>query len=308
MTSFCSYRPVHTYSIVALDQDRGEMGVAVQSHWFSVGSVVPWAEAGVGAIATQSFANPDYGPDGLALLRRGYSAEETLQRLTDEDLNREQRQAAVLDVRGGAAAFTGKGCIPEAGHLTGENFAVQANLMTSDRVWPEMAAAFRRSEGPLAERLLAALEAAQDCGGDLRGMQSAALWVVRTLPTGRFSDTLVDLRVEDDPQPLDKLQRLLQTARAYEHMERGEEAVEKGDHNSALAAYSAAQSLCPDNLEIRFWQAVALANLNRNDLAVKLIRQIGIQERSWITLTRRLVDNGMLKLSSEEVLRVSASE
>jgi uncharacterized Ntn-hydrolase superfamily protein len=192
-------RPCHTYSITALDPETGEMGAAVQSHWFSVGSAVPWAEPGAGVVVTGSFANLSFGLRGLTLLRRGRAAGEVLQALLAEDPGRELRQAAVLDGRGGAAAHTGTRCVPEAGHRVGRSgagaYSVQANMMASASVWPAMAEAYERALGPLAERMLTALRAAQEEGGDLRGQQSAALVVVRTAATDRpWEDRLVELR------------------------------------------------------------------------------------------------------------------
>ena len=187
-----------TYSIVARDPDTGQLGVAVQSHWFSVGALVPWAEAGVGAVATQSLVDPSYGPLGLDLMRAGRSAPQSLEGLLVADAHPEIRQVAMIDADGDVAAHTGTNCIPHAGHVTGEDFSVQANLMDRDTVPEAMATAFRRADGDLAARMLAALRAAQDEGGDIRGEQSAALLVVSGTPTGRpWSDVVVDLRVED---------------------------------------------------------------------------------------------------------------
>src|SRR5712692_3887575 len=171
-------RPVHTFSIVARDSITGELGVAVQSHWFSVGPLVPWAEAGVGVVATQSFVDPAYGPLGLELMRAGKSAKQALEGLLASDPGEAVRQVAMVDAQGNVAAHTGKKCIPGAGHVLGEQFSVQANLMLNDKVWPAMAKAYREAKGDLAERMLAALDAAQVVGGDIRGKQSAAILIV----------------------------------------------------------------------------------------------------------------------------------
>src|ERR1044071_1764313 len=168
-------RPVHTFSIVARDPSTGELGVAVQSHWFSVGPIVPWAEAGVGAVATQSFVDPSYGKNGLELMRAGKSAPDTLKELLAKDEGREVRQVAMIDAQGRVDAWTGKNYIQAAGHIVGKNFSVQANLMLNDKVWPAMARAFENTKGDLADRMLAALDAAQAAGGDIRGKQSAAI-------------------------------------------------------------------------------------------------------------------------------------
>src|SRR5262245_7858475 len=195
-------RPLHTVSIVARDPETGELGVAVQSHWFSVGAVVSWAEAGVGAVATQSFVNPAYGPDGLARMKQGKPAADALAELVAQDPGEAVRQVAFVDAAGRVAAHTGKNCIASAAHHVGAGYSVQANRMENDRVVPAMARAFEGTKGPLAERLLAALAAAQREGGDIRGQQSAALLVVRAKSTGKiWEDRLVDLRVEDHARP-----------------------------------------------------------------------------------------------------------
>src|SRR5215204_2469846 len=199
-------RPVHTYSIVARDPDTGELGVAVQSHWFSVGPIVPWAEAGVGAIATQSFVDPSYGKNGLELMRAGKSAPDALKELLGKDEAREVRQVAMIDASGRVEAWTGKNDIQAAGHIVGNNFSAQANLMLNDKVWPAMARAFESTKGDLAEKMMAALDAAQEAGGDIRGKQSAALIVVTGKPTGRaWADRIFDLRVDDSIEPLKEL-------------------------------------------------------------------------------------------------------
>ena len=221
-------RPVHTFSIVARDPATGELGVAVQSHWFSVGPIVPWAEAGVGAIATQSFVDPSYGKNGLDLMRAGKSAPDTLKELLAKDEGREVRQVAMIDAQGRVDAWTGKNDIQAAGHIVGTNFSVQANLMLNDKVWPAMARAFENAKGDLADRMLAALDAAQAVGGDIRGRQSAAMIVVTGKPTGQaWKDRTFDLRVDDSPEPLVELRRLVKLQRAYNHMNAGDLAVEK---------------------------------------------------------------------------------
>ncbi|MDQ3753194.1 MAG: DUF1028 domain-containing protein, partial [Acidobacteriota bacterium] len=257
-------RPVATYSIVARDPLTGELGVAVQSHWFSVGSVVPWAEAGVGAVATQSFVDPSYGKLGLDLMRAGKSAPDALKSLVAGDEARDVRQVAMIDAQGRVLAHTGAKCIEAAGQTIGENFSVQANLMENDKVWPAMARAFQETKGDLAARMLAALEAAQSVGGDIRGKQSAALVVVTGKPTGRaWADRVFDLRVDDHAEPLKELRRLLTLQRAYNHMNAGDLAVEKKDNEAALREYSAAEKLVPNNLEMAYWHAVALVNMKR---------------------------------------------
>ncbi|MGH9941418.1 MAG: DUF1028 domain-containing protein [Pyrinomonadaceae bacterium] len=295
-------RPVHTYSIVARDPRTGELGVAVQSHWFSVGSIVPWAEAGVGAVATQSFVDPSYGKLGLDLMRAGKGAPEALKSLTAGDEARDVRQVAMIDARGAVAAHTGAKCIEAAGHAVGENFSVQANLMVSERVWPAMRRAFEETKGDLAERMLAALEAAESAGGDIRGKQSAALIVVSGKPTGRaWADRVFDLRVDDHAEPLTELRRLVTLQRAYNHMNAGDLAVEKKDNEAALREYSAAGRLVPDNLEMAYWHAVALVNMNRVEESLPIFRRVFAADPHWRTLTPRLVKSGLIT-SDQKVL------
>jgi uncharacterized Ntn-hydrolase superfamily protein len=288
-------RPVHTFSIVARDPATGELGVAVQSHWFSVGSIVAWAEAGVGAVATQSFVDPSYGKNGLEWMRGGKSAPETLKELLAKDEAREVRQVAMIDAQGRVDAWTGKNDIQAAGHIVGQNFSVQANLMLNDKVWPAMAKAFESTKGDLADRMLAALDAAQAVGGDIRGRQSAAIIVVTGKPTGQaWKDRTFDLRVDDSPEPLRELRRLVTLQRAYNHMNAGDLAVEKKDNEGALREYSAAEKLVPNNAEMIYWHAVALVNMGRVDESLPLFRKVFALDRNWITLTPRLPKSGLL--------------
>jgi uncharacterized Ntn-hydrolase superfamily protein len=201
---------VATYSIVACDLDRAQWGVATQSKFLAVGSVVPWAEALVGAVATQSYANPQYGPDGLALLRQGLPAKEVVQRLTEADDGREQRQLGIVDGRGGAATYTGSECHDWAGGRTGDGYAAQGNILVSAETVDALAETFEGSAGrPLAERLLDSLDAAQAAGGDKRGQQSAALLVVeKDAGYAGLSDVVVDLRADDHSIPLEELRRI----------------------------------------------------------------------------------------------------
>ncbi|MBI1949854.1 MAG: DUF1028 domain-containing protein [Acidobacteria bacterium] len=288
-------RPVHTYSIVARDPGTGELGVAVQSHWFNVGSIVPWAEAGVGAVATQSFVDPSYGKLGLDLMRAGRTAPEALKALLAGDEGREVRQVAMIDAQGRVAAHTGSKDIRAAGQIVGVDYSVQANLMLNETVWPAMSRAFEAAKGDLAERMLAALDAAQSAGGDIRGRQSAALIVVTGKPTGRpWEDRLFDLRVDDSPEPLRELRRLVTLQRAYGHMNAGDLAVEKKDNDRALAEYAAAAKLSPENAEMIYWWAVALVNMGRVDESLPLFRKVFAMDRNWATLTPRLPKSGLL--------------
>src|SRR5438552_4472358 len=225
-------RPVHTFSIIARDPATGELGVAVQSHWFSVGPIVPWVEAGVGAVATQSFVDPSYGKLGLDLMRAGKSAPEALKALIAGDAASDVRQVAMIDTQGRVAAHTGAKDIQAAGHKVGTNYSVQANLMLNDTVWPAMSRAFEAAKGDLADRMLAALDAAQAAGGDIRGRQSAALILVSGKPTGKaWVDRVFEVRVDDSTEPLKEVRRLVILQRAYDRMNAGVLAVEQHEHN-----------------------------------------------------------------------------
>jgi len=297
----------HTYSIIARNPATGAMGVAVQSHWFSVGSVVPWAEAEVGAIATQALANVSFGPRGLDLLKLGKSAPEVVAELLASDDGKEVRQLAVIDAQGSVAAHTGQKCIPEAGHHIGDNFSVQANLMLNDSVWPAMAQAFKQSKGHLAERMVVALEAAQAEGGDIRGKQSAALLVVKGQATGEiWKDRLIDLRVEDHPEPVQELKRVLRIFRAYEHMNKGDEALEKNDVEGALKAYRTAETMVSDNLEMKFWHAVSLVNANMLTEALPMFKTIFAQNGHWFIVAQRLPGVGLLEVSEADLEQIMA--
>jgi uncharacterized Ntn-hydrolase superfamily protein len=298
-------RPVHTFSIVARDSQTGELGVAVQSHWFSVGSIVTWAEAGVGAVATQSFVDPSYGRNGLDLMRGGKSATEALKELLAKDDGREVRQVAMIDAHGRVDAWTGKNDIQAAGHKVGKDYSVQANLMLNDKVWPAMSQAFENAKGDLADRMLAALDAAQAVGGDIRGRQSAALIVVTGKPTGQpWKDRTFDLRVDDSPEPLKELRRLVTLQRAYNHMNAGDLAVEKKDNEGALREYGAAEKLVPGNAEMIYWHAVALVNMGRVDESLPLFRKVFAMDTNWATLTPRLPKSGLLPDDPKVIERI----
>jgi uncharacterized Ntn-hydrolase superfamily protein len=288
-------RPLHTYSIVARDPATGQIGVAVQSHWFSVGPIVPWAEAGVGAVATQSFVEPSYGYQGLDLMRSGKSAPDVLKALLGVDAQAAGRQVAMIDAQGRVAAHTGAACIAMAGHSTGEQYSVQANMMLRDTVWPAMAKAYESTKGDLAERLLAALEAAEREGGDIRGRQSAAIVVVSGTNTGRpWVDRIVDLRVEDSATPVAELRRLVALKRAYDRMNRGDELFATKDIEGALREYAAAEMAVPENVEMVFWHAVTLANAGRVDEALPLLKRVYAADTNWKELLRRLPKAGLL--------------
>ncbi|MCS7221282.1 MAG: DUF1028 domain-containing protein [Anaerolineae bacterium] len=290
-----AYPHAHTFSIVARDPATGEMGVAVQSHWFSVGSIVPWGEAGVGVVATQSFVEVSYGPLGLELLKAGRTPEEALRGLLAADPHPEVRQVAMLDAQGRVAVHTGKSCIPFAGHQVGREYAVQANLMAGPEVWPAMARAFENASGDLAERLLAALEAGQEAGGDVRGRQSAAILIVQGTSTGRpWADRVMDLRVEDHPDPISELRRLVRLARAYRYSNQGDVLMADGKIEQALQAYAESAKLAPEIKELAFWQAVTLANVGRIQEAREILREVFAAEPQWIGLLDYLPGVGLL--------------
>lgn len=301
-------RPVATYSIVARDPETGQMGVAVQSHWFSVGSVVTWAEAGVGAVATQSFVDPAYGPLGLELMRMGRNAPEALEALVSTDENEAVRQVAMVDTAGRVEAHTGSGAVEAAGHQTGEQYSVQANLMENDRVWPAMAEAYESTEGDLADRFLAALEAAQAEGGDIRGKQSAALLIVQAEPTGRpWQDRVFDLRIEDHPEPVQELRRLVRLQRAYHKLNEGDEHVTEGDIEAAMQSYQAAMQIVPDSVtngEAPFWVGITLASEGRTEEALPYLERAYAQDERWAELVERLPPAGLLPEDEELIQRL----
>ena len=290
-----SMRPISTYSIVALDETTGELGVAVQSHWFSVGFLVPWAKAGVGAVATQSFVKVDYGPDGLQLMESGITAVDALKTLTSKDDGEAVRQVGMIDIKGNVAAHTGSRCIKYAGHIVGENYSVQANMMANGTVPKAMAVAFEETKGDLADRMMAALEAAEAEGGDIRGKQSAAMVIVSGEPSGvDWKDTKLSLRIEDHPTPLIELKRLIRVHRAYQHANMGDHYMETEEIDKALIEYSKAAEYYPENAELPYWSAIALANGGRLEEALPVFRSVFQRNPDLKTMTPRLVKSGLL--------------
>ncbi len=286
---------VATYSIVAWDSATGEFGAAVQSHYFRVADVI-WAEAGVGAVATQSFVDFSYGPLGLAMMRNGKPAPKALEGLLASDSTNQARQVAMIDRYGRVAAYTGPSCIDAAGHRMGKGYSCQANLMLKNTVWDAMAKAFETTSGPLAERMMAALEAAQREGGDIRGMQSAAILVVTGKPTGQvWKDRVIDLRVDDSPEPLKELRRLLDLNKAYRFVDRGDELVTEGKVDEAEIAYAEAANLAPGNNEILFWEAMTLVQNGRVEKALPIFKSVFKAEPIWKELVPRLVKPGLLQ-------------
>ena len=290
-----SIRPISTYSIVALDETTGELGVAVQSHWFSVGFLVPWAKAGVGAVATQSFVKVDYGPDGLQLMESGMKAADALKTLTSKDEGEAVRQVGMIDIKGNVAAHTGSRCIKYAGHIVGENYSVQANMMANGTVPKAMAVAFEKTKGDLADRMMAALEAAEAEGGDIRGKQSAAMVIVSGEPSGvDWKDTKLSLRIEDHPTPLIELKRLIRVHRAYQHANMGDHYMETEEIDKALIEYSKAAEYYPENPELPYWSAIALANVGRLEEALPVFQSVFQRNPDLKTMTPRLVKSGLL--------------
>ena len=284
----------HTFSIVARDPATGEMGVAVQSHYFSVGPIVPWAEAGVGAVATQSLVLVDYGPRGLDLMRGGMTAQQALDSLLKADAHNEGRQVAMVDAKGTVATYTGKSCIPDAGHQAGNQYSVQANLMANPTVWPAMASAFEKAQGELGERMLQALEAGQKAGGDIRGQQSAAILVVRPQSTGKpWKDWVYNLRVEDSVDPLKELRRLVRLQRAYNLNGQGDDFMAEKKTAEAMQAYEASAKLAPEVVELQFWAALTMYTSGREAEGLKLFREVFSRERLWVDLIPRLAKVGL---------------
>ncbi|MGO9489114.1 MAG: DUF1028 domain-containing protein [Solirubrobacteraceae bacterium] len=284
-----------TYSIVARDAPSGELGVAVQSHWFSVGSVVAWARPGVGAVATQAVAEVAHGPNVLSRLQEGLDASGAMEAVLKADEQARFRQLGVVDSLGRVAAHTGEDCIPYAGAETGDGFSCQANMMAGETVPAAMAAAYREQGGDLAARLLAALQAAERAGGDMRGRQSAAILVVPA--QGEPWRTRLDIRVEDHADPLAELERLLRLARAYEMAGEADELLAQGSHAEATALYLRAAELAPEADELTFWAGLGVAAQDL-DGGVELVRRAADVKPAWLTLLDRL---------SEELAPTAAS-
>ncbi len=287
-------RPVSTYSIVAYDPVTGQLGAAVQSHWFKAADVI-WAEPGVGVVATQSLAKLAFGPRGLEMMKAGKTAHEALAGMLAVDSQDAVRQVAMIDADGNIATHTGGRCIAYAGHHTGPNYSVQANLMHDSTVWAVMAAAFESTAGELAEKMLAALEAAEAEGGDLRVKQSAAMLVVRAESSGeRWADKLVDIRVDDSPEPLPELRRLLNLTRAYDLTNFADELLAEKKFRQAAGAYLAATKLAPGKPEILFWYAVTLAAMDEVDRSLPLFTEVFSRDVSWRDVVPRLFSAELL--------------
>ena len=302
-------RPVNTYSIVARDAATGQLGVAVQSHWFSVGSSVLWAEPGIGAVATQSFVDPNYGPLGLQLMRNGKTALQAMTALLAADEHADVRQLGMVDANGVVANHTGENAIIEHCEIAGEGYTVQANLMWKPTVCTAMVAAYESADGDLAERMMLALEAAEGEGGDIRGKQSAAMLVVsddRSLPA--WGGRIIDLRVEDLAEPLVELRRLLIMARAYNFMNEGDEHMTVGAVEEAVAAYAAAEALVPDSHEMIFWHAATLAGAGQVDESLPIFARAFELWPQWRELIPRLPASGLLPDDDELIGKILAAK
>jgi len=302
-------RPVNTYSIVARDAATGQLGVAVQSHWFSVGSSVLWAAPGVGAVATQSFVDPNYGPLGLQLMRSGKSAQQALTGLLAADAHADVRQVGMVDADGVVANHTGENAIIEHCEIAGEGYTVQANLMWKPTVCTAMVAAYESAEGDLAERMMLALEAAEGEGGDIRGKQSAAMLVVsndRSQPA--WGGRIIDLRVEDLAEPLVELRRLLTMARAYNLMNEGDEHMTVNAIEEAVAAYAAAEAMVPDSHEMIFWHAATLAGAGRVEESLPIFAKAFALWPQWRELIPRLPASGLLPDDPELIEKILSAK
>lgn len=296
-----------TYSIVARDERTGELGVAVQSRWFATGAVVTWARPGVGAIATQSFVDVRYGPIGLDLLAMGSTPEAALAQMLAEDPDPGIRQVGIVDAGGRTAAHTGADCVAAAGHLMGPGVTVQANMMERPTVWPAMLAAYETGPGDLADRLAAALWAAEREGGDVRGRQSAAILVVPGRSGAQPWETRFDLHVDDSRSPLVELDRLLALARAYEALDEGLEAVAVGEMTAALALIERAVALAPNDDQLRLWLAVAVFESGNEERGRSLYRSaLAVEPRAGEHL-RRFAAAGQLP-GHERLIEMLTSE
>jgi uncharacterized Ntn-hydrolase superfamily protein len=297
-----------TYSIVALDERTGELGVAVQTRWLAVGALVPWLRPGVGAIATQSFVDTRYGFSGIELLAAGRSAQDALSELIAADRDPGVRQVGIVDAAGRSAAHTGAECVVAAGHLTGRGVSVQANMMERPTVWPAMLAAYEGSTGDLADRLVTALRAAEGEGGDVRGRQSAALVVVPGRPDAHPWDIRFDIRVDDARAPLDELERLLALNRAYEALDAAFEALAVGETSAALAFFEQAASLAPDDDQVRLWQSLAVFDSGDEERGRRLYRSALEAEPRAAEHLRRFLAAGQLPGQERLVARLTEGE
>jgi len=297
-----------TYSIVARDDATGEFGVAAQSHFFSVGSVLAWAEPGRGVVATQAFVNPSYGPLGLALMTKGATSAEAVSQLIAADPACALRQVAMIDPEGNVAVHTGRGCVDYAGDVTAEQVSAQGNMMATDQVWPSMLSAYLHASGDLAHKLLMALRAGEDAGGDVRGRQSACVLVVTGQTYDEGGRKLVELRVDDHEDPLAELERLLVLHEQYgvlaSLLAEGmfDRRLSDAELATAVDRLSKAQhALADGNQEFTFWRGVVLARAGRLEAARAALAEAAEKHAGWSELFRRLPGAGRLPLSPDEV-------
>ena len=311
MRTFFAQPFAHTFSIVARHPRSGQIGVAVQSHWFSVGSVVPWVQAGVGAVATQSMVEVNYGPHGLARMAAGEAPLDALTALLNLDESQALRQVAFVNAAGDIAVHTGSQCVAEANHCCGAGFSAQANMMRFPGVPEAMAADYTKAledeSLDLAECLMRALEAAQAAGGDIRGMQSAAMRIASAEKQAQsWQGLAVDVRVEDHPQPLAELRRLVQINRAYTYMNLGDELLAVHQVEGALAAYQQAAEICPEIAEMPFWQAVSLVNIGNTAAALPIFTDVFSRDPLLAEMLLRLPPAGLIEADPQTVQKIYA--
>ncbi|SEP86826.1 Uncharacterized conserved protein, Ntn-hydrolase superfamily [Ectothiorhodospira magna] len=306
--SLPAFAPVATYSIVARDPVQDQLGVAVQSHHFAVGSVAPFARAGVGAGTIQSFASLIYATEGPRLMQEGASAGAALRRLLAQDHHMDYRQAGMIDTQGDVVAHTGSLCIDEAGHCLGDEYACLGNMLLKDGTWDAMGRAYEAAQGDFPQRLLAALEAAQAQGGDLRGRRSAAIMVVSGTATGDpAQDMILDLRVEDHPTPVRELRRLVTLKAAYTFNTLGGHHLRHGEYDQAIRAFTQAEALAPDEDELVFWRAVALINAGHEAQAEALLNALFHRAPHWSLLLIRVAKSRFLPDDPALIARLLSS-
>lgn len=284
-----------TYSIIGRDPGSGEVGIAVQSRWFHAPQDLAWIEPGVGAVCTQAFLEPSYGSRGLALMRQGRTPAQALDELLALDQGRDVRQVAIADAEGHFAQHTGARCVAAAGHGSGRDCCAQGNMLASEACWDAMIEAFEATEGALADRLLAALRAAEEEGGDARGRQSAGI-LVRSGQASNdpWRDRVLELRVADHPDPVAELARLVGVKRAYDRLERAIDLVEGGDLGAAAEEAGAAQDLAPADDQIIFWRATMLLGAGRPEEAREAWREAVAAHPGWAEFLRQCIAAGLL--------------
>ncbi len=292
-----------TYSIIAVDKETGAIGVAVQSHYFAVAHCTPYAKAGVGAVAAQAYTNRRHGEYGLQLLSEGMLPEEVLSKLIKEDSDRDIRQTAIIDSKGNTAVYTGKKCIKFAEHKNSSFYSIQANLMKTDLVISSMEKAFMESKSSFVFSLLETLEAAEKAGGDLRGMQSASIKVVKGESSGSdIEDVLIDFHIYDHDNPLLELRRNLKINEAYKDATRSIQLLKEDKIEDAISLHQKLKLLEYKNVEFDFWFAVELANSGNKKESIEMLKAVIKNSSNWEELAFRLIDSNQLNLSREELI------